>query len=188
MLLATRPPRRSLRAVPSAFAHAAVGASLVVLLPRPARRPSVAVVLACLAALPDLDVVGFALGIPYDDPLGHRGASHSLAFAALVGAASFPLWKRRLPSDAGMAAVLSALAVASHGLLDVFTDAGHGVGLFLPFDDGRYFAPWRPIRTSPLSPSAFFAGRGRAVLANEAVWIGLPCAAFLGVVALLRRR
>jgi inner membrane protein len=29
------------------------------------------------AMLPDADVVGFLLGIPYDAPLGHRGASHS---------------------------------------------------------------------------------------------------------------
>ena len=35
--------------------------------------------------LPDLDVVAFALHIPYAHAFGHRGASHSLFFAFLLG-------------------------------------------------------------------------------------------------------
>ncbi len=134
-------------------------------------------VLATLAAAPDLDVVGMALGLPYAHPLGHRGLTHSLLFAALVAAASVPLWRRVLPERAGQAAALSFLALASHGLLDTFTDAGLGIALWLPFDDGRVFAPWRPIETSPLSPGAFFGARGLAILRNEALFVGLPCLA-----------
>ena len=37
------------------------------------------------AVLPDLDVIGFKLGIRYADLLGHRGFSHSLLFALLMG-------------------------------------------------------------------------------------------------------
>jgi membrane-bound metal-dependent hydrolase YbcI (DUF457 family) len=43
--------------------------------------------------LPDIDVLGFQLGIPYGDPLGHRGASHSLLAAALIGLASATAWR-----------------------------------------------------------------------------------------------
>ena len=34
--------------------------------------------------LPDADVLGFPLGISYDNVLGHRGLSHSLAFALVL--------------------------------------------------------------------------------------------------------
>ena len=37
------------------------------------------------AVLPDLDVIGFKLGIRYADLLGHRGFSHSLLFALFMG-------------------------------------------------------------------------------------------------------
>ncbi|MEO6022039.1 MAG: metal-dependent hydrolase [Burkholderiales bacterium] len=35
--------------------------------------------------LPDLDVIAFHFGVPYDSPFGHRGFTHSFAFAALIG-------------------------------------------------------------------------------------------------------
>ena len=37
------------------------------------------------AILPDLDVIAFNFGIPYAHPLGHRGFTHSIAFAVLWG-------------------------------------------------------------------------------------------------------
>ena len=33
------------------------------------------------AMLPDADVVGFSLGVPYDSLMGHRGITHSFAAA-----------------------------------------------------------------------------------------------------------
>ena len=41
------------------------------------------------------------------------------------------------------------LAIASHGLLDAFTDGGLGVAFFAPFDSTRYFFPVTPIEVSP---------------------------------------
>ena len=35
--------------------------------------------------LPDIDVLGFRMGISYGDVLGHRGFFHSLAFAVIMG-------------------------------------------------------------------------------------------------------
>lgn len=39
--------------------------------------------LAC-TMLPDIDVFGFSLGVEYGDFWGHRGFSHSIAFAILT--------------------------------------------------------------------------------------------------------
>ncbi len=40
---------------------------------------------AVASIMPDFDVVAFKLGIAYGDAFGHRGASHSLAFALMIG-------------------------------------------------------------------------------------------------------
>jgi len=175
--------------VPSAFAHALVGASLATTLPRSASRAPAAATLALLAAAPDLDVIGFRLGIPYEHWLGHRGLTHSLFFAALCALLSLPLW--RLTRYAQLWRTLGALtgaAIASHGLLDTCTNAGLGVGLLIPFSDARSFAPWRPIFTSPLSPRAFFSTRGALILANEIFWVGLPTLAIATAGRALRRK
>ncbi len=156
-------------------------------LPQPLRNPAGFGLLAFLAAAPDLDVIGFSFDIPYSHPLGHRGLSHSVFFAAALAAASWPLWRHRLSSGATRAAVVCFVAIASHGLLDTLTDGGLGIGLWIPLDDGRYFAPWRPIEVSPLSVDAFLSHRGLAILANEARWVGLPCLAFTASVWAWRR-
>ena len=169
--------------MPSAFAHAAVGATLATALPTAARPRLFVSTLAVLAAAPDLDVVFHTLGVAYHEPLGHRGFTHSIFFAVFVGATSVPIWRRWGARRSALAGILTGVAVLSHGLLDLFTNAGLGIGLLLPFDETRFFAPFRPIMTSPLSVSAFFQGRGLTILANEAFWIGPPTL----VLALLAR-
>jgi inner membrane protein len=109
---------------------------------------------SALSLLPDADVIGFAMGVRYADPWGHRGASHSvvfaLAMAALIAAIVPP---RRLSRPQLW---LTAFAVlVSHGLLDTLTDGGLGVALFWPFDLTRYFAPWRPIPVAPIGLGMF---------------------------------
>ena len=42
-----------------------------------------------LSLLPDADVAGFSFGIPYSSQFGHRGATHSIAFAVAVGVAAY---------------------------------------------------------------------------------------------------
>jgi inner membrane protein len=177
--------------MPSLFTHAFVGAAISTLAPAGYRGLGLAAGLGALAALPDLDVVAFRFGVGYAHPLGHRGLSHSLPFAALI---SVPLWwwlvrrsgrSPRLP-EFGLLAVIF-LACASHGFLDAFTDAGLGVGFFVPFNDARYFFPWRPILTSPLEVGEFFAGRGMTILRNEIGWVWLPTALLVGVLLAARR-
>jgi inner membrane protein len=145
---------------------------------------------AACAALPDLDVIAFLLGIPYEAPLGHRGASHSLVFAALLAVlftAAVPrAWRGEL--SAARMAVFLFLATASHGLLDALTDGGLGVAFFWPLDDSRYFLPWRPLEVSPIGVGAFLGARGAAILANEMAWVWLPTALFAAACVGLRRR
>ena len=43
----------------------------------------------------------------------------------------------------------------SHGLVDMLTNGGLGVALLAPFDNGRYFFPFRPIEVSPLGIANF---------------------------------
>lgn len=93
----------------------------------------------------------------------------------------------RLSRSWWQVAALLALATATHGVLDAATDAGLGVGLLSPFDDRRYFWPWRPLATSPIGLGAFFEARSLAILWNELLWVWLPAAAALAVLHARRR-
>jgi inner membrane protein len=123
------------------------------------------VVWSGLSLLPDADVLGFRHGIAYGDPFGHRGATHSLAFSALLGTAigvMAPLV--RLP--ALKTGLLAALVLASHAILDTFTDGGLGCALLWRFSDQRFFAPWRPLPVTPIG-RAFLSAAGLQVAAIE---------------------
>ena len=175
----------------SAFAHAALGATLgKLILPQRRYWPYWLAAAAC-AALPDVDAVGYRLGVPYDSLWGHRGLTHSLLAAAVVAIGGVLL--ARLVQRAGRPAaarlgLLLFLATASHGLLDAMTTGGLGVAFFSPWHLERYFFPLRPIKVSPLSIRGFFGSRGLRVLASEAIWVGLPCLVLLWLGQRLERR
>jgi inner membrane protein len=99
--------------------------------------------------LPDVDVIGFRLGIPYGSDYGHRGFTHSLVFSSC----------------------------ASHGLLDMLTTAGRGVAYFWPFSSHRYFLPLRVVEASALSITRFIHESGGHVLRSELFWVWVPCLA-----------
>ena len=67
------------------------------------------------------------------------------------------------------------VSMASHGVLDAFTDGGLGVAFLWPWSAERFFAPapWRVIEVSPIGLTAFLSRAGD-VLASEARWVGLP--------------
>ena len=144
------------------------------------------VVLAGLAVLPDLDVIAFAVGVPYRSPWGHRGASHSPAVAVVVGLLASVLTRHRVPLRWPALAACYAAAMASHGVLDAFTDGGSGVAFLFPFDDARSFAPWRPVLVSPFGLD-FFSDWGWRVIQSEICWLWLPSAVLLGLGVVLRR-
>jgi len=118
---------------------------------------------SALALLPDVDVVGFALGVEYADPWGHRGATHSMAFAAALGLA-IGLCARWLARPVTRTACFAILVLLSHPLLDTMTDGGLGCALWYPFDLTRYFAPWRPIPVAPIGLHLATAEGARVVL------------------------
>jgi inner membrane protein len=121
--------------------------------------------LSLLALLPDADVVAFKLGIPYAAPWGHRGASHSVVFAAGVALAA-ALLARALRAPAGRWGLLTFLAVASHGLLDALTNGGLGAALLWPFSNERFFAPVRPLPVAPIG-ARMLSPRGLYVVTVE---------------------
>ncbi|WHZ14116.1 MAG: hypothetical protein OJF52_000951 [Nitrospira sp.] len=138
------------------------------------------------SVLPDVDVIGFWYGVQYGDLWGHRGLTHSLAFAALVSALLVALRYRRQSGTvmAGMG-LYFFLCAASHGVLDALTDGGLGVAFFSPFDTTRYFFTVRPVAVSPIGIQEFFSDQAVRVLASEAKWIWLPaCAGFIALRAL----
>lgn len=137
------------------------------------------------AMLPDADVLAFKLGIPYADAFGHRGASHSLAFALLVALLG-ALAHRSLRTRPRVAMAWLFACVASHPLLDALTDGGLGVALWWPMSEARAFAPMRPIAVSPIG-AGFFSERGLAVVLSEVRWVWLPCAFVAASACALRR-
>ncbi len=112
---------------------------------------------AACTLLPDIDVLGKLVGIRYSDMLGHRGITHSLAFAAMVALLLARSISARDPSvsKACLMAYLF-LCTASHGLLDALTNEGLGVAFFAPFSGRRYFFPWRPLPVSPIGHIGLF--------------------------------
>jgi inner membrane protein len=175
--------------MPTLLTHGLVGGALAPLGPPSVPRAALAATLAGLAVLPDLDVLAFSLGIPYAHWLGHRGVSHSLAFAlalaAIVAVGAQRRW--RMPArDTWLLFGLLAAATASHGVLDALTDGGLGVAFLAPFDDTRHFLPVRPIHVSPIGIRSFFEGPALAVLESEIVVVWLPALAVLVALRLLR--
>jgi inner membrane protein len=171
--------------MPTIMTHAVVPLALGWALGPRMIPPRLLVAGAIAAMLPDADVVAFKLGIAYADDFGHRGASHSFTFAAILAVfgALASRWLRAPPSRAALWLFVCA---ASHPLLDALTDGGLGVALYWPWSDARIFAPWRPIEVSPIG-ARFFSARGLQVLWSEARWIVLPALAVGALGAALRR-
>jgi inner membrane protein len=137
--------------------------------------------------LPDVDVVAFALGIPYSSMFGHRGVTHSLLFAIITGVFVSLLFFRTDNFSNWKLASYFAAVTFSHPILDMFTNGGLGVALFAPFSNERFFFPWRPIEVSPIG-AGFFSERGLSVVISEMVWIWIPSLIITATVLFVRRK
>ena len=162
--------------MPTVFTHPIPAIALSTALGKEIISIRLALAAIVCSVLPDLDVAAywfhFSGGLQ-----AHRGFSHSLAAAALIGCCGFLLgpW---LHSGRKLAFAVLFCATASHGLLDAITTGGSGVAFFWPFDEIRYFLPWRPVLVSPIRPESFFSERGLRVIFSEMRWIWLPCLTF----------
>src|SRR5262245_6834033 len=133
----------------SIVTHALVGAALGQTANQGLRKqPRFWFTVILCSILPDFDVIGAKFGVLYGDLWGHRGMTHSLLFAAVVGSGLALLLEEEIGSRLRLAGLLFVVT-ASHGVLDALTNGGLGVAFFSPFDRSRYFFPWHPIQVSP---------------------------------------
>lgn len=159
----------------SIFGHVMVGYTLSKVIDN--RNTKWLVLLAILSSiLPDLDVVAFSLNIPYGHALGHRGFTHSIVFAVL--------WALVLMFTLGrnnklIWFLVIFLSTISHGILDAMTSGGKGVGFLIPFNNNRFFFPFRNIKVSPIGVGNFFSEWGIRVILSELKYIMIPCALIL---------
>jgi inner membrane protein len=79
-----------------------------------------------------------------------------------------------LRASRAVAFLFVAAACASHGLLDMLTNGGHGVAYFWPWSTDRHFLPGPVIEVSTLNLRRFFGPAGIAVLQSEWRWVWLP--------------
>ena len=171
--------------MPTIFTHAIAGATIARIAFAGPRRRVLSYSAAIAAMLPDADVIGMYTGVPYGGMLGHRGLTHSLAFACAAGLLG-SAWSGTSRERVRVAACLAA-ATASHGLLDALTNGGRGVALFAPFSSERFFFRVTPVEVSPLG-LGFFSERGLSVLASEMMWVGIPLLILNIAVAMVRAR
>lgn len=143
------------------------------------------------AIFPDIDVVGFHFGIAYNSFWGHRGFIHSIPFAfifSLIITSLFFNSEKFLTKNWVVLVSFFFVATMSHGVLDAFTNGGLGVAFFSPFDNTRYFFPWRPVQVSPINMSSFFSEWGIRVLKSEFIYIWIPSIVLMMTSHLFKRK
>jgi len=159
----------------SVLTHPVVPIALAIVLPHEVLSPTLLLAGAACAVVPDLDVIGFKFGLRSHPMLGHRGLTHSIVFAAALGALlTYTLFRNSHPQ--WVVFLFLFLSTLSHPLLDMLTNGGQGVALFAPFSNARYFFPWRPIEVSPIGVRRFFSRRGVQIMRSELRWVWLPAA------------
>lgn len=131
----------------SPWAHALAGAAVGAFYRTPEYRRRVITLAGICAIAPDLDLIGWPLGIPPASLLGHRGLAHSIPVAAALGismAAVLPAGLARGQRIA--AAFVLVLATVTHSLLDALTTyAPSGPAFWAPFTNTRYRFAWTPL-------------------------------------------
>ncbi len=160
------------------FTHSFAGAALAsVLTPRP--KPFLYWAMAALLpVVPDLDVFS---GAAYGAMSGHRGFTHTPAFALVVGFAVAAATYRFCRVDFWPLFGLFTLVTASHGVLDALTTGGFGIAFLWPFSDRRW-GPYGPIAVSDFLPDPFTS---RAVR-TELLYVWLPLGAAVVAVQAFR--
>jgi len=144
-------------------------------------------VVIAYSILPDIDSIGFHMGVPYGALWGHRGLTHSLLFAFIL-ATFAAMWLDGRFHRQWKIVILYLVVMASHGVLDAMTNGGLGVAFFSPLDTQRYFFPWRPILVSPIGLGGFFSARGLRIMSSEILWIWCPALVLFALIKLLQRQ
>ena len=159
-----------------------IGAAAV----RPAISGRLVIAAMACAMLPDADLLSRLFDMPHTHDLGHRGATHTILFALLVGltgAWAGPLLRARR----SVAAAFLFLATVSHPLTDMLTDGGKGMMMLWPLSHERFRWPVQPIEVSPIGVRSLDSGTLDRILLSEFLWLVLP-AVLLAVLYRLARR
>ncbi len=142
------------------------------------------------SCIPDIDVISFEFGIQYSSMLGHRGFTHSVLFACLMGVTVtyffYPEFKDN-PAGFLKLSCYFFMCTASHGLLDAMTNGGQGVGFFIPFTAERYFFPIRPLPVSPIRIEFFYTAQGWQIIMAELKFIGILCLSLVAASIWIKR-
>jgi inner membrane protein len=173
--------------MPTIFSHAIFASSIGSAYREAYQQTRFWILTAICAMLPDADAIAFAFGVRYESMFGHRGITHSIVFAIIVGIIVSSVFYRHSEIPKLKLASYFALVTATHPFLDMFTNGGLGVALFAPFSAERFFSPWRPIEVSPIGLD-FFSDGGFSVISSEIIWIWLPSAVIFLAAWLVRRR
>ena len=119
---------------------------------------------AVLATLPDADLALRAFGVRAgDEPLAHRGASHSFILGPVAAAIA---WFAGAEVQDGICYGLSAM---SHGLLDTLSQSERGVALAWPLSRRRFTSPYQPVLARALPQPAVQRRPWAHVIARELV-------------------
>jgi len=104
----------------SIFTHPAVPIALAVGLGNRVVPPRLLFAGILLSLLPDLDVILLYMGVPWSSVYGHRGFTHSLAFALICGVLMAVCFRQRSMQSL----IFGFCIVASHAVLDAMTWGG----------------------------------------------------------------
>jgi inner membrane protein len=160
--------------MPTILSHPAVAIGFLPWFKNNGFTPRVLFIGVLLTILPDLDVIGLWMGVPYSHMLGHRGLSHSIPFAIILAGVIARIVTRDVDIKPIVLWLYFSLCMVSHGLLDAVTNGGLGIAFFAPFSGERYFFNFHPIEVSALAPSRFVTERMLNVLVSEIIWVWLP--------------
>ena len=175
--------------MPSVVAHAAAALSVGALFRSSALPTRFWVVAGLAVALPDLDALLRPFSNTEAEQLvgGHRGLTHSIPFAMALAAV---MVRSRVMGPGWIGSRLNlwiwlSLAIASHGILDIFTRYGEGVALLAPISWHQFKSSWTPLGTGG-------ACRGIVAcavwgLSNEFLWIWVPSLMLVGLSRVLRK-
>ena len=176
--------------MPSIFTHPLVGLAAAKMMPARYRTKRFWILSFLCPFIPDLDGIGFYLGLPLEHFFGHRGITHSVFFALVLSVVIVAVFF----NDRGFFSKRSVLLVAyfvaitvSHGILDAVTNTTNGVAFLSPIITTRFLFDFKPIESSPLSPAEFFGEQGFHIILGEIVWVWMPLIAAVIVVFLIKR-
>lgn len=162
--------------VPTIMTHSLVGLAAASVVGRRTMPKRFWLFSLILPSLPDLDTAGFVLGLPHSHGItGHRGFSHSLLAAGVIGMVVGFVFFRRVCRHWWAYGLFFSVITASHGLLDTITNGGGGVALLWPFNEKRFFASRRPLAVSPIGVRHFLTSpRAWTVLTSEFLYVWVP--------------